>query len=79
MRTEAETHLKAELKNRTKTDQEREYKPVNYYGRFIKEKIEAAQAQADSHRLKINAQFFRELFWGAWMALSDDAKATYRS
>jgi hypothetical protein len=48
---EAEIHLKSVLK--TKTDQSKEYVPTNYYGRFLKDKIEAAQTS--SLKLKINA------------------------
>ena len=54
MRVEAELHLKNELKKTHRSEKEKKYKPSNYYGHFMKKKIEEEQ-NLDQSKIKINA------------------------
>ena len=54
MRVEAELHLKNELKKTHRSEKDKKYKPINYYGHFMKEKIEKEQS-SDQSKIKINA------------------------
>lgn len=74
---EAEEHLKAELKKAHAGDGDNRYQPANYYGRFLKEQIE--KAQAEGGKIRINPQFFKEMFWGVWMVADEDTRNRFRN
>ena len=70
-RVEAEESIIEYLKAKDKAP---DYLPVNYYARFLKDRLTGAATNE-----RVNKKWFRETFYGAWRGqLSEEQRQGYR-
>ncbi|CDW86766.1 UNKNOWN [Stylonychia lemnae] len=76
MRVQAEGNVIEYLKS----DKSREYEPINYYAKFLKDQItkQTSESKNQNTQFKVNKKFFKNMYYKVWSEMKDEDRQTYR-